>query len=100
MADVSRSRRAGAETVRVAVLLYDGFTALDAVGPYEMLCRVPRVTVTTVAEKAGPVRNDTGELTLVAECALDSVDQADVLLVPGGSGTKATNSASAKPITT
>ncbi|RNG26514.1 DJ-1/PfpI family protein [Streptomyces botrytidirepellens] len=84
------ARGPAAEQVRVAVLLYDGFTALDAVGPYEMLCRVPRVTVTTVAEKAGLVRNDTGELTLVAERALDSVDRADVLLVPGGSGTKAT----------
>ncbi|MFI0732752.1 hypothetical protein ACH4S9_27680 [Streptomyces sp. NPDC021225] len=42
----------------VAVLLYDGFTALDAVGPYEVLCRVPGVTVTMVAEKAGRVRRD------------------------------------------
>ncbi|MGY0055215.1 DJ-1/PfpI family protein [Streptomyces sp. LZ34] len=83
---------AGADTVRVAVLLYDGFTALDAVGPYEVLCRVPRVTVTMVAEKAGPVRTDTGELTLVAECSIDSVERADVLLVPGGGerGTMAT----------
>ncbi|QLH26377.1 DJ-1/PfpI family protein [Streptomyces sp. Rer75] len=83
------SGRTGADSVRVAVLLYDRFTALDAVGPYEVLCRVPRVTVTTVAEKAGPIRTDTGELTLVAERSLDSVERADVLLVPGGGGTKA-----------
>ncbi|GAA3667641.1 DJ-1/PfpI family protein [Streptomyces iranensis] len=83
----------GAEgSVRVAVLLYDGFTALDAVGPYEVLCRVPGVTVTMVAERAGRVRTDTGELGLVAERSLDSVARADVLLVPGGveRGTTAT----------
>lgn len=82
----------GEHKVRVAVLLYDGFTALDAVGPYEVLCRVPGVTVTMVAEKAGRVRTDTGELGLVATRSLDSVARAEVLLVPGGGerGTTAT----------
>ncbi|WP_338146697.1 DJ-1/PfpI family protein [Streptomyces boncukensis] len=68
----------------MAVLLYDGFTALDAVGPYEVLCRVPDVRVTTVAHERGPVRTDTGELSLTAERALHEVRRADVLLVPGG----------------
>lgn len=76
--------------MRVAVLLYDRVTALDAIGPYEVLCRVPGVTVTMVAEKAGRIRTDTGELGLVAERSLDSVARADVLLVPGGGGTAAT----------
>ncbi|GGX13742.1 DJ-1/PfpI family protein [Streptomyces lomondensis] len=75
---------AGADGLRVAVLLYDGFTALDAVGPYEVLCRVPGVRVTMVARERGPVRTDTGELALVAECAMRDVRRADVLLVPGG----------------
>ncbi|MFD9793646.1 DJ-1/PfpI family protein [Streptomyces sp. NPDC059070] len=70
--------------IRVAVLLYEGVTALDAVGPYEVLCRVPDVRVTMVAKTAGPVRTDTGELTLVAERALSEVPRAEVLLVPGG----------------
>ncbi|MGW7088510.1 DJ-1/PfpI family protein [Streptomyces sp. NPDC054871] len=73
-----------ARALSVAVLLYDGFTALDAVGPYEMLCRLPGVRVTMVARQAGPVRTDTGELTLVAERAMSDVTRADVLLVPGG----------------
>ncbi|MEU6996004.1 DJ-1/PfpI family protein [Streptomyces sp. NPDC046465] len=68
----------------VAVLLYDGFTALDAVGPFEVLCRVPGVRVTMVAREAGPVTTDTGELSLVAERAMRDVHRADVLLVPGG----------------
>lgn len=74
----------GRGQVRVAILLYDGFTALDAVGPHEMLCRVPDTRVTMVAREAGPVRTDTGELSLVAERAMRDVHRADVLLVPGG----------------
>ncbi|MEV0352056.1 DJ-1/PfpI family protein [Nonomuraea sp. NPDC050680] len=69
--------------LRVAILLYDGFTALDAVGPYEVLCRVPDASVVTVAKRVGPVRTDTGVLGLVADRALHQVRQADVLLVPG-----------------
>jgi transcriptional regulator GlxA family with amidase domain len=69
--------------LRVAILLYDGLTALDAVGPYEVLCRVPGVSVVTVAKRAGQVRTDTGVLGLVADRALRQVQHADVLLVPG-----------------
>ncbi|MDN0198762.1 DJ-1/PfpI family protein [Streptomyces sp. S.PNR 29] len=88
-AQAGRAEDAGARepdggTTRVAVLLYDGFTALDAVGPYEVLCRVPGVTVTTVAERSGRIRTDTGELGLVAERSLADVTEAEVLLVPGG----------------
>ncbi|MFF4217747.1 DJ-1/PfpI family protein [Streptomyces nondiastaticus] len=69
----------------VAILLYDGFTALDAIGPYEVLCRVPGVRVVTVGvRQAGPVRTDTGELSVVAERTLAEVPAADVLLIPGG----------------
>ncbi|NYI05879.1 DJ-1/PfpI family protein [Allostreptomyces psammosilenae] len=75
-----------------AVLLYDGFTALDAVGPYEVLCRLPGLTVTTVAERTGPIRTDTGELGLVADRRIADVRHADILIIPGGGnrGTVAT----------
>nr|WP_308312034.1 DJ-1/PfpI family protein [Streptomyces sp. CWNU-1] len=76
------SRKPG--QVEVAVLLYDGFTALDAVGPYEALCRVPGVRVTTVAVEAGLVRTDTGELGIAAAKSLRQVHRPDVLVVPGG----------------
>ncbi|MEV4742107.1 DJ-1/PfpI family protein [Streptomyces sp. NPDC049555] len=76
--------RAEGRSVRVAVLLYDGFTALDAVGPYETLCRLPGVRVVTVAPRAGAVRTDTGQLALTAERSLADVHAADVLVVPGG----------------
>jgi transcriptional regulator GlxA family with amidase domain len=73
----------GGRSKRIAILLYDGLTALDAVGPYEVLCRVPDAQVVTVAKRAGQVRTDTGVLGLVADRAMHQVRHADVLLVPG-----------------
>lgn len=70
----------------VAILLYDGFTALDAVGPYEVLVRVPGATVTFVAEEAGPVRTDTGRLAVTADATLAAVPAPEVIVVPGGPG--------------
>jgi putative intracellular protease/amidase len=72
----------------ITIPLYDRFTALDAVGPYEVLSRLPGAEVTFVAEEAGPVRTDTRALTLVAERALTDVDACDVVVVPGGPGTR------------
>lgn len=72
--------------MQVAIVLYEGFTALDAVGPYEVLSRLPGTEAVFVAEQRGPVRNDTGSLLLTPEATLDEVPQPDVLLVPGGPG--------------
>lgn len=68
---------------RIAIMLYDGVTALDAVGPYEVLTRVPNASVVMVAKQAGPVRTDTGVSGLIADRALHQVRRADMLLVPG-----------------
>ncbi|MFH8382931.1 DJ-1/PfpI family protein [Kitasatospora sp. NPDC018058] len=75
--------------MRIAVLLYDDFTALDAVGPYEVLSRIPGAEVVFTAARRGPVRTDMTSLALTADAALDEVDSADLLLVPGGPGTEA-----------
>jgi putative intracellular protease/amidase len=72
----------------ITIPLYDRFTALDAVGPYEVLSRLPGAEVVFVAEEAGPVRTDTRALTLVAERSLADVDACDVVVVPGGPGTR------------
>ena len=53
--------------MNIAVLLYDRFTALDAIGPYEVLSRLPGAALEFVAAEAGPVRTDNGMLTLIAE---------------------------------
>jgi len=74
--------------VQIVIPVYDRFTALDAVGPYEVLSKVPGATVTFVAAEAGPVTTDTGMLTLVAQKSFAEVTSADVLMVPGGPGTR------------
>ena len=48
--------------MNTAILLYDGFTALDAIGPYEVLSRLPGARATFVASEPGPVRTDNGML--------------------------------------
>ena len=65
------------------MVLFEGITALDAVGPYEVLSRMPGAQVRCVAIEAGPVRNSPGSLGLVADGALEDVPQCDVVLVPG-----------------
>ncbi|MFD7019221.1 DJ-1/PfpI family protein [Streptomyces sp. NPDC059928] len=69
--------------MQIAILLYPGFTALDAVGPYETLSRLPGAETVFVAEQTGPVRNAGGSLTLVAEKPLDEVNRPDIVVVPG-----------------
>lgn len=73
----------------IAILLYDRFTALDCIGPYELLSRVPGARLRFVAKKAGPVTTDTGMLTVVAQAALEDAARPDILLVPGGPGDEA-----------
>ena len=75
--------------MQIAIPLFDRFTALDAVGPYEVLARVPGAEVTFVAAERGPVRNDSRSLALVADGSFGDVHSADVLVVPGGPGTRA-----------
>jgi putative intracellular protease/amidase len=72
--------------MNIAIVLYDKFTALDAIGPYEVLSRLPGATVTFIAPQAGPVRTDNGMLTLIAERSLGEVTEPDIVLVPGGPG--------------
>jgi putative intracellular protease/amidase len=80
------SRREGSIDVDIAIVLYPGFTALDAVGPYEVLSRLPGATVTFAAETADPVLADTGRLALIPALTLAECSRPDVLLVPGGPG--------------
>jgi putative intracellular protease/amidase len=70
----------------IAILVYPRFTALDAVGPYEVLSRLPNAKVTFVAEEASVQRTDTGQLALLADATLDELAHPDIVLVPGGPG--------------
>jgi putative intracellular protease/amidase len=72
----------------VAIALYDGFTALDVIGPYQMLQMTPGVSVTMVAERPGEVLDDLEALTLRATASFDDVPAPEVVIVPGGPGTE------------
>jgi putative intracellular protease/amidase len=75
--------------VDIVCFLFDGITALDIVGPYEVLQRLPEANVRFTAAKAGEIRTDNRFLALVADYAMADVTSADVLVVPGGFATRA-----------
>lgn len=74
--------------MQVAIPLFDRVTALDAIGPYEVLSRLPGAEVLFVAAEPGPKRTDTGALALTAEHGLSEVKQPELIVVPGGAGTR------------
>jgi putative intracellular protease/amidase len=73
----------------IVCFVFDRLTALDVVGPYDVLQRLPGAKVTFVGKAVGPVRTENGMLGLVADVSIDDVSSADVLVVPGGIGTRA-----------
>jgi putative intracellular protease/amidase len=72
--------------MQIVIALYDRFTALDAVGPHQVLTRLPGSEVIFASERARGVCDDTGTLTLVADASYADVPSPDVLLIPGGPG--------------
>lgn len=74
--------------MKVAIPLFDGVTALDAVGPYEVLQRIPTIDVTFVGKRAGEVRSDNGMLGLTVDKAFAELSRPDVVVFPGGAGTR------------
>jgi transcriptional regulator GlxA family with amidase domain len=74
--------------MQIAYLLYDGFTALDITGPYDVLGNMPGCESVFVAEEAGPVRNESGTMAILADRSLHEVPSPEILVVPGGFGTR------------
>jgi len=72
--------------MEIAILLYDNFTALDCVGPYEVLSRLPGANVKFVSTEGGVVRADTGMLAIETAGTLADVPSPEIVLVPGGPG--------------
>jgi transcriptional regulator GlxA family with amidase domain len=72
--------------MEITILLFDRLTALDAIGPYEVLSRIPNATVKFVAKETGPIRTDNGSLALVADYKIDQISRTDIIVVPGGPG--------------
>ena len=74
--------------MQIAFFLFDRLTTLDAIGPYEVLQRLPGADVRFVAEEPGEQRDEKRTLGLVADHSLEDVPTPDVLVVPGGFGTR------------
>jgi transcriptional regulator GlxA family with amidase domain len=72
--------------LRLTILLFDGFTALDVVGGYEVLANVPGIEVELAAAEVGAIAADTRRLGIVAYRKLDEITSTDILYVPGGPG--------------
>lgn len=74
--------------MRIAILIFPRLTALDAIGPYEVLSRIPDSELTFVAPDPGQLRTDTGRLGITADVAIEDLPDPDVLVVPGGIGNR------------
>ncbi len=74
--------------MQIAIALYEGLTVLDAIGPYQVLTRVPGAEVVVVAASRGRLSDDLGLLHFDIENTFDEVPQPDILVVPGGMMTR------------
>ena len=75
--------------MQIAIPVFDRMTALDAIGPYEVLSRIPGARVTFVASETGPKRADTDMLSVNADATLADMPDPDVILIGGGYGSRA-----------
>lgn len=69
--------------MEIVILLYKGFTTLDAIGPYEVLCRLPNASVKFAAKEKGVIESEYATTKMIATHSLDEIEKADILLVPG-----------------
>ena len=74
--------------MKIAILIFDKLAALDAIGPYEVLSRLPGAELEFVAPEAGVKRTDTGLLGLEAASSIDELTDPDIVVVPGGEGNR------------
>ena len=73
--------------MQIAIVLYPGFTALDFIGPYEVLRSLPDAEVRFVWHEPGPIAADSGVLLVGATHSFDETPSPDIVLVPGGMST-------------
>ena len=75
--------------MKIAILIFDKLTALDAIGPYEVFSRIPGAELRMVAKQAGTHRSDTGALGISADLSIAELPDPDIVLVGGGEGNRA-----------
>lgn len=74
--------------MQIAIPVFPRITVLDAVGPYEVLQRLPGAEVVFIGHDLGPVRSDNGYLGILADASFEDVPRPDVVVFPGGVGTR------------
>ena len=72
---------------QIAIVVYPGFTALDFIGPYEVLQRLPGAEIRFVWHEPGPIPAESGVLLVGATHSFDETPSPDIVLVPGGMST-------------
>ncbi|MGX9789599.1 DJ-1/PfpI family protein [Mycobacterium sp. MMS18-G62] len=70
--------------MQIAIVVYPGFTALDFIGPYEVLRNLPDAEVRFLWHQPGPIAADSGVLLIGATHSFDETPSPDVILIPGG----------------
>jgi putative intracellular protease/amidase len=74
--------------MQIAIPLFPGFTALDAIGPYDVLQRIPFLDVTFIGKQRGEVRSDNQMLGITCDATFADLTRPDVVVLPGGIGTR------------
>ena len=76
-------------SLQTVIPLFPQFTALDGIGPYEVLQRIPDVDITFIGHERGPVRSDNGMLAIEVDGTFEDFPSPDIIVFPGGHGTRA-----------
>ena len=74
--------------LQVVIPLFPRFTALDGVGPYEVLQRIPEIDVTFIGHRRGEVRTENGMLGVTVDATFEEIPEPSVIVFPGGVGTR------------
>jgi transcriptional regulator GlxA family with amidase domain len=69
--------------MEIVIYIYNGITALDAIGPYEVLKNLSDTTIKFAAKEKGEIQSDSGFVNLTAKYQIDEIERADILLIPG-----------------
>ncbi len=75
-------------SIHAVIPLFPRFTALDGIGPYEVLQRVPEINVTFIGHDRGEVRSENGFLGIIRDATFEECPTPDLIVFPGGVGTR------------
>jgi putative intracellular protease/amidase len=74
--------------MEITFAVFPGFTALDLIGPYEVVARLPGTSVQFAAAESGPVADSRGVIEVPAARSFAEVSRPEVVVVPGGAITR------------